>query len=170
MLHLAQLYSTEEVALALSQMSPIKSSGPDSFPVLFFKKYWHTLGSSISNCVLDFLNHHNLPVALNYTFIVLIPKVSSPKCMSEFRPISLCNVIYKIGSKVIANRIKPYLNDIISPTRSAFVPRRLITDNVLVAFKVNHFTNYKTQGNKGYMALKLDISKAYNRIEWNFFA
>lgn len=48
--------------------------------------------------------------------------------------------------------------------------RRLITDNVLVAFKVNHFTNYKTQGNKGYMALKLDISKAYNRIEWNFFA
>lgn len=91
-LQLARPYSTEDVSLALSQMSPMKSPGPDGLPALFFQKYWHILGSNISHCVLDFLDHHNMPAALNYTFIVLIPKVSSTKKMSEFRLISLCSL------------------------------------------------------------------------------
>lgn len=82
--------------------------------------------------------------------------------------ISLCNVIYKIGSKAIANRVKPFLNAVISPTQTAFVPGRLITDNVLVAYKVNHFIHGHAQGKRAYMALKLDVSKAYDRIEWYF--
>lgn len=109
-----------------------------------------------------------MPRLLNFTFIVLILKVSSPRKITEFRPISLCNVVYKIGSKMLANRIKPFLNDVISPTQSAFVPRRLITDNVLVAFEINHFMKCRTRGRKQYMALKLDVSKAHDRIEWIF--
>lgn len=119
--------------------------------------------------MLNFLNSQNLPRMLNFfTFIVLIPKISNPKKIIEFRPISLCNVIYKIGSKMIANRIKPFLNDIISPIQTAFVPKRLITDNVLVAFELNHFLKCRTRGKKQFMALKLDVSKSYDRIGWVF--
>lgn len=165
---LSTQFTADEVLLALKQMSPLKSPGPDGLPVIFFNKYWHVLGTNIISCVLDLLNLHRLPQALNYTFIVLIPKTARPNCITEFRPISLCNVVYKLGSKALANRLKPHLNHIISPTQSAFVPGRLITDNVLVAYEVNHFIHCHSQGKRALMALKLDVSKAYDRIEWVF--
>lgn len=77
-------------------------------------------------------------------------------------------MVYKIGSKMIANRIKHFLNDIISPTQSAFVPRLLITDNVLVGYEINHFLKRRTIGSKQYMALILDVNKAYHMVEWIF--
>lgn len=102
-------FTPDEVLAALSQMGPLKSPGPDGLPVLFFQKYWHLIGSNIISCVLDFLNLHRLPLNLNYTLIVLIPKTNRPKHITEFRPISLCNVVYKLGAKALANRLKPHL-------------------------------------------------------------
>ncbi|KAL0462101.1 UNVERIFIED_CONTAM: LINE-1 retrotransposable element O protein [Sesamum latifolium] len=93
---------------------------------------------------------------------------SEPQSLSQYRPISLCNVVYKIASKSITNRLKPWLDRIISPAQSAFVPGRLITDNVLLAFETNHFLNIHSKGRKHFMNLKLDISKAYDRVEWPF--
>lgn len=122
---LSQPFTEQEVKDAISHMSPLKSPGPDGFPAFFYQKYWHILGSNVISCALNFLNTHALPPELNYTFIVLIPKVKSPKKMTEFRPISLCNVLYKISSKAIANRLKPVLEAIISPSQSAFVPNRM---------------------------------------------
>lgn len=88
--------------------------------------------------------------------------------MTESRPFSLSNVIYKLGSKVIANRLKTVLPSMISLTHLAFVPNRLITDNVLLAFELNHNINSKPKGKDDFITLKLDVSKAYDRDEWSF--
>ncbi|XP_031099793.1 uncharacterized protein LOC116003991 [Ipomoea triloba] len=85
--------------------------------------------------------------------------------MSDLRPIALCNVLYKILAKALANRIKPLLNSLISNSQSVFVPNRLITDNLLLAYESHHYLNRKTQGNTGYVSMKIDMSKAYDRYK-----
>ena len=88
--------------------------------------------------------------------------------MTEFRTISLCNTTYKIISKVLAKRFKVILPNIISKNQSAFTPDCLITNNVLVAFEFMHYLNHKSEGKENYMSIKLDMSKAFDRVEWNF--
>ena len=126
------------------------------------------MGCSITNMVLTVLNSNMSLACLNKTNIVLIPKVNNPKKMTDFRPISLCNVVYKLISKIIANRFKALLPHIIYEKQSAFTPNRLITNNVLVAFELIHFLNHKNAGKDCYMAAKLNMSKAFNRVEWCF--
>ena len=97
---------------------------------------------------------------------MLIPKVQNPRKITEYRPISLCNVAYKIASKAVANRLKSVLSVIVSENQSAFTKGHFITDNVLVAFETMHHISQKKPGRVGEMALKLDMSKAYDRVEW----
>ncbi|XP_042950087.1 uncharacterized protein LOC122282202 [Carya illinoinensis] len=156
-------YAAEEVEVALKQMHPSRAPGPDGMPPLFFQKYWGMLGNSITNALLSALNSGMFPSGLNHTFITLIPKKASPSKVADFRPISLCNVLYKILSKVIANRLKRVLPYIISNSQRAFVPGRQISDNVLIAYELLHFLRNKRKGRKGFMSLKLDMSKAYDR-------
>jgi exonuclease III len=161
-------FTMEEVDCALSQMHPLKSPGPDGFSACFYQHSWDVIRNDVGKAVLDFLNHGIFDPNLNSTNIVLIPKKKSPTHVTDYRPISLCNVLYKLMAKVLANRLKKVLNSIISPNQSAFVPGRLITDNVIVAFEALHSMTTRIKGRKGYIALKLDMSKAYDRVEWDF--
>ncbi|KAL8133749.1 hypothetical protein AgCh_008986 [Apium graveolens] len=126
----------EEVKHALFQMNPDKAPGPDGMTPGFFQKYWSIVGTYVIKIVQDFIDTGQMSEELNETNIVLIPKNKSPVNMGDLRPIALCNVAYKIVSKVLANRMKPLLD--------------------------------KRIRKEGYMEVKLDMSKAYDRVEWNF--
>lgn len=104
---------------------------------------------------------------MNETFIALLPKVDNPETAAQFRPIGLCNVIYKVVTKVLVNRIKPVLPRLISNTQGSFVPGRQITDNIIIMQEVIH-TMKRKQGMKGFMAIKIDFEKAYDPLRWKF--
>uniref|UniRef100_A0A8I7BB66 Reverse transcriptase domain-containing protein n=1 Tax=Hordeum vulgare subsp. vulgare TaxID=112509 RepID=A0A8I7BB66_HORVV len=161
-------YTREEVKAALDHIGDLKAPGPDGMPAIVFKRHWHFMGDEIVEEVLKVLHGGDFPKGWNNTTLVLIPKVKNPKRIKDLRPISLCNVLYKLVSKVIANRLKIILPEVISENQSAFVPGRLITDNVLIAYEVSHYLMNKRNGRNGVAAVKADMSKAYDRVEWTF--
>ncbi|XP_035551035.1 uncharacterized protein LOC118349641 [Juglans regia] len=163
-------YSKDEVVVAMQQIGPLKSPGPDGFGASLYQNYWEVVGDEVTEATLSFLRGKGSSNCLNHTHVVLIPKIKEPKDVGDFRPISLCNVFYKIIAKTLANRFKKVLNTVISLNQSSFIPGRLITDNIIAAYEILHSMKKKKKkrGNKRSMALKLDISKAYDRVEWGF--
>lgn len=157
-----------EVKEAVFSMHPDKSPGPDGLNPSFFQSFWSIIGMDVFKFCQDFMNTGELPREVNQTTVCLIPKVKQPQSMTELRPISLCNVLVRILSKVLSNRLKPCLNLLISDKQSAFVEGRLLTDNALIAFEINHFMKRRKQGKSGVAGLNVDISKAYDRLEWSF--
>jgi exonuclease III len=165
---LTAIYTEDEIHRALMQMAPVKAPGPDDFSADFYQQQWSTVGLEVCKVVLHFLNGARMEENINMTHIALIPKKIAPRSVSDFRPISLCNVSYKIIAKVLANRLKLTLPHIISANQSAFIPGRLITDNIVAAYETLHSMESRMWGKVGYMGIKLDMSKAYDRVEWNF--
>jgi len=102
---------------------------------------------------------------LNQTYITLIPKVKNPESINQFRPISLCNFSYKIIAKVLANRLKRWLPEIITSEQSAFVQGRQIQDNILIVQEVIHQLRIKKRKKKFQAIMKLDMQKAYDRVK-----
>lgn len=114
---LAAPFSSDEIWEALKDMGELKAPGADGMPVVFYKRFWSLVGSKVKEEVLQVLNGAAMLVGWNDTVIVLIPKTASPEKLKELRPISLCNVVYKLVSKVLANRLKRVLLDIISSSQ-----------------------------------------------------
>lgn len=158
-------FSEGEIVKALKSMSPTKALGPDGAHALFFQRYWEVVGKDVIAVYLEVLNKGEDMANMNKTFISLIPKCKNPKYMTDLSPISLCNVVYKLIVKALANRLKEVLKSVISPNQSTFISGRLITDNVVLGFECIHTINNKRKGNGGSIAMKLDMSKAYDRVE-----
>ena len=135
-----------EVEQALFQMGPLKAPEPDGMSSIFYKKYWHIVWPDVTAGVLSCLRDGVPLKKINHTNICLIPKTQNPLSTKDFCPISLCNVVYKIVAKVPANRLKQVLPHVISETQSAFVLGRLISDNILIAFKTLHYMHQMRQG------------------------
>jgi hypothetical protein len=161
-------FSDEEISDALFQISPLKAPGVDGFHARFYQRNWSTIKAEVINVVKLFFATNRMPEGVNDTTIVLIPKVDQPETIKEFWSISLCTVVYKVIAKSMVNRLRPILGDIVSINQSALVPGRLITDNALVAFECLHFIEQNTNMSKNFCAYKLDLSKAYDRVDWDF--
>ena len=166
--NLVRPYTEEEVQTALFQMHPSKALGPDDMSSFFFQRFWHIVGQDVTKAVLSILHSGRYLHKMNYTHLVLIPKKSNPQNITENRPISLGNVVSRLISNIVANRVKPMLPCVTSDSQSAFVLGRLITDNTTIAFEMVHRVWNRRWGKVGHMTVKLDISKAYDRVEWDF--
>ena len=164
---LTREFTVKEVHHALKQMAPTNAPRPDGMSPIFHKSFRHIVGDDVTSIVLNAFNSGIVHESLNSTFISLIPKVKNLKKVMIL-DLLISVVIYKLISKMLVNRLKLVLPNIVSDSQSVFLSGRLITDNMLVAFETLHNLKRKTQGKLGYMALKLDMSKAYDRVEWIF--
>ncbi|XP_074290178.1 uncharacterized protein LOC141616912 [Silene latifolia] len=166
--YLSQPFTASDVKKAFFDMKPNKSPGPDGFPPRFYQLFWHTVNVDITSTVLGFLNNGHLPPAWNNTHIVLIPKVVNPESISQFRLISLCNVIYRAASKCIALRLRKVTNNIIDQNQNAFLPGRLISDTGFLGHEIISYINQRRSGTRCFGAIKLDMNKAFDRVSWPF--
>ncbi|KAK0594791.1 hypothetical protein LWI29_000556 [Acer saccharum] len=168
--------STHDLQLVLDCVNPCLSKSSKAFLDSSFsasdirKAVFDMHPSKAPEACLGVLNGGLDLNEVNKTLITLIPKVNPAMRMGDFRPISLCNVVYKVVSKALANRFCGVLNEVISDNQSAFIPGRLITDNAIIGFECMHALKRKKKGRTGALALKLGMSKAYDRVEWNFLA
>ncbi|XP_024200132.1 uncharacterized protein LOC112203389 [Rosa chinensis] len=157
----------DEIHLPVNSIGPLKAPGPDGIHAMFYQKHWDLVKDKMSDIVLDFFQNNTSLRLLNHTNIALIPKVESPEIVSHFRPISLCNVVYKVISKILIARLKRLLVKCISRNQGAFAPGRSIVDNILIAHELFSSFN-KKKATSGSMAIKLDLEKAYDSLDWNY--
>eukprot|EP00253_Pinus_taeda_P022974 PITA_22974 len=156
---------TQEVDIAISQLKEGKAPGPDGFTTTFFHSFWDLIKIEVWEVVEESRALHWLLPSLNSTFLALILKEEEPTAPDKFRPIALCNVIYKVISKVIANRLKPLLPLLISPEQSGYVEGRQILDGIILTHEIIHSLKQTRQPS---MILKLDLSKAFDKLSWTY--
>ncbi|MCH79274.1 putative non-LTR retroelement reverse transcriptase [Trifolium medium] len=160
-----------EVKEAVFNMSPWKAPGLDGFPAGFYQKSWDIVGQSVCEFVKRVWSNPFGVRDINCTDICLIPKVDQPETIQQFRPISLCNTLYKVVSKVMTNRIKDTINKVVSPHQTGFIPGRSIHENIVVAQEMAHSMR-QLNGKVGYPTKWIDVvmtsvTSVRTNVKWN---
>jgi hypothetical protein len=157
----------QEIWETLKDMKRNASPGPDRFNVEFYVATWAWIGQDVVQLVRNFFQTGIMTAHINDTHIALIPKKLVPLVPPDYRPISLCNVIYKIIVKCLAKRLKPHLPDFVHPSQQAFIEGRRISNNIIIAQEITHSFALSSWKNQAFM-LKIDLAKAFDRLEWSF--
>lgn len=145
-----------------------KAPGPYGFSANFYQGFWDIIDEEVCRDIKQFYVSGSILQRHNETNVRLIPKKKNPKTVLDYRPIALCSTHYKIVAKILCRRLKPVLTEIISPHQSAFVAGRSIADNVLITHEILHHLRTSQAKKHCSMAVKTDMSKAYDRLEWSF--
>ena len=124
---------------ALWSLKPYKAPRPDGLHAGFFQRFWHTVDNLIREEVKLIFSSGEMPAYLNKTLITLIPKCSNPETLWNYRPISLCNSIYKVLTKIIVTRLRPLLVDLVSPLQTTFVLGRKRVNNAIIVQELVHY-------------------------------
>ena len=156
-----------EIKDGLWALKAFKAPGPNGLHARFIQRFWLTMGDLVKTEVKKAFKECKIPEYLNRTNVVLIPKIAGPEILGNYRPISFCNTVYKTITKILVARIRPYLDKLVSPLQSAFVLGRRCVDNAIVVQEIIHTLSMK-KGRVGYMAIKVDLEKAYDKTEWSF--
>jgi hypothetical protein len=161
---LERRFDKEEVVQVLKDLEGDKAPGPDGFTMAFFQKCWPVLQDDIMGFFEEVYDQGQFESSLNATFLALIPKKNDARNIKDFRPISLIGSVYKLLSKVLADRLKEVLDDLISESQNAFVGGRQMLDSVLIA---NECLDSRLKRRQPGVICKLDIEKAYDHVNWN---
>ena len=163
---LSRTVTRDEIKEALFSIGEDKSPGPDGFTSCFFKKSWNIVGDLLCDAVLEFFESTSLLKQVNHSAIVLIPKTAHSSSVQDFRPISCCNITYKVISKVLAGRLSSILPSLVDQAQSAFVKGRSMVDNIHLAQEL--LRNYNRKRVSPRWMAKVDIKKAYDTVSWSF--
>lgn len=140
----------------------LKAPRLDDIHPFFYQKYINSILSSITNLFNEIFTSGKFPTHLNKTLIALIPKTAIPESINQYRPISLCNNIYKKFTKILVNKLRPHINCIIDPLQRRFVLKHRASDNFIIVQETLNCFNSKT---RNFMALEIDLEKAFDKIE-----
>ncbi|KAF6154517.1 hypothetical protein GIB67_028409 [Kingdonia uniflora] len=156
----------EEVRASLLSIPSDSAPGCDGFTLCFFLTSWEIIKEDLYGATKEFFNGAPLPQSYMTSFITLIPKVEKPEGLNDYRPISLCFVVYKIFTKIIASRLSSILPKLISGNQGAYVSGKDISETITLAQEMVGEHGKKTRGSN--VMIKIDMSKAYDRMDWKF--
>ncbi|KAL9243905.1 hypothetical protein vseg_017742 [Gypsophila vaccaria] len=156
----------KEIKEALFSIPDIKSPGPDGYTSKFYKDAWNVIGEEVIAAIKDFFAHKRMLKKINSTSLVLIPNVQRPKNVSQFRPIAYCNVLYKVISKLLCERLAAVLPLLVDINQGAFIHSRNIQENILICQDLVRL--YEIPQGSPKCLFKINLQKAYDTVEWTF--